>query len=44
MKRKVVLTCAVTGDGPIHPKFPDYPKSPAQIAAATLTGSSSKAR
>jgi uncharacterized protein (DUF849 family) len=36
MKRKVVLTCAVTGDGPIHPKFPDYPKSPAQIAAACL--------
>jgi uncharacterized protein (DUF849 family) len=32
MKRKVVLTCAVTGDGPIHPKYPDYPVTPQQIA------------
>ena len=32
MKRKVVLTCAVTGDGPIHPKYPDYPVTAAQIA------------
>ncbi|MCW2239415.1 BKACE family enzyme [Azospirillum canadense] len=36
MKRKVVLTCAVTGDGPIHPKYPDYPITPAQIARACL--------
>lgn len=36
MKRKVILTCAVTGDGPIHPKYPDYPVTPAQIAAACL--------
>ena len=36
MKRKVVLTCAVTGDGPIHPKYPDYPVTPQQIAAACL--------
>lgn len=36
MKRKVVLTCAVTGDGPIHPRYPDYPVTPAQIAAACV--------
>ena len=36
MKRKVVLTCAVTGDGPIHPKYPDYPVTPKQIAAACV--------
>ena len=32
MKRKVVLTCAVTGDGPIHPRYPNYPVTPRQIA------------
>lgn len=36
MKRKVILTCAVTGDGPIHPRYPGYPVTPAQIAAACL--------
>lgn len=36
MKRKVVLTCAVTGDGPIHPKYPDYPVSAKQIAQACI--------
>src|SRR5262245_13932265 len=36
MKRKVVLTCAVTGDGPIHPKYPGYPVTPEQIAKACL--------
>lgn len=36
MKRKVVLTCAVTGDGPIHPKYPNYPVSAQQIASACL--------
>lgn len=36
MKRKVVLTCAVTGDGPIHPRFPDYPVTPEQIARNCL--------
>jgi uncharacterized protein (DUF849 family) len=36
VKRRVVLTCAVTGDGPIHPKFPNYPITPQQIAAACL--------
>lgn len=36
MKRKIVLTCAVTGDGPIHPRFPSYPVTPAQIADACI--------
>lgn len=36
MKRKVVLTCAVTGDGPIHPKYPNYPVTAEQIATACL--------
>lgn len=36
MKRKVVLTCAVTGDGPIHPRYPDYPVRPDQIAGACI--------
>lgn len=36
MKRKVVLTCAVTGDGPLNPKFPDYPITPEQIARDCL--------
>lgn len=36
MKRKVVLTCAVTGDGPIHPRYPNYPVTPQQIADACL--------
>lgn len=36
MKRKVVLTCAVTGDGPIHPRYPNYPVTAEQIAKACL--------
>lgn len=36
MKRKVVVTCAVTGDGPIHPRYPNYPVTPQQIAGACL--------
>lgn len=36
MGHKTVLTCAVTGDGPLHPRFPDYPITPRQIAAASL--------
>ncbi|HEV2271217.1 MAG TPA: 3-keto-5-aminohexanoate cleavage protein [Steroidobacteraceae bacterium] len=35
MKRKVVLTCAVTGNAPLNPKYPyTYPVSPVQIADA----------
>lgn len=43
MKRKVVLTCAVTGDGPIHPKYPNYPVTPRQIADACLEAASAGA-
>ena len=43
MKRKVVLTCAVTGDGPIHPKYPDYPVSPEQIAESCLAAAAAGA-
>ena len=31
-KRKVILTCAVTGNAPVNPKYPyDYPVTPKQI-------------
>lgn len=43
MKRKVVLTCAVTGDGPIHPRYPDYPVTPEQIAASSLAAAAAGA-
>jgi uncharacterized protein (DUF849 family) len=34
-KRKVILTCAVTGNAPLNPKYPyTYPVTPAQICAA----------
>lgn len=31
MKRKVVLTCAVTGNAPFNPKHPNFPVTPAEI-------------
>jgi len=34
MKRKVILTCAVTGNAPFNPKHPNFPVTPKQIAAA----------
>ena len=35
MKRKVILTCAVTGNAPVNPKYPfQYPITPQQICAA----------
>ncbi len=34
MKRKVILTCAVTGNAPFNPKHPNFPVSPKEIAAA----------
>ncbi|MEI4488746.1 3-keto-5-aminohexanoate cleavage protein [Frigidibacter sp. MR17.14] len=43
MKRKVILTCAVTGDGPIHPRYPDYPVTPEQIAASSLAAAAAGA-
>lgn len=36
MQKKIVLTCAVTGDGPLHPRFPNYPITPKQIAESSL--------
>src|SRR5437870_3505868 len=36
MKRKVLLTCAVTGNAPFNPKHPSFPVSPKQIAAACV--------
>lgn len=32
-KRKVILTCAVSGNAPVNPRYPyQYPITPAQIA------------
>lgn len=37
MKRKVILTCAITGSTPIHPKYPyTFPVTPAQICDAVM--------
>lgn len=36
LARKVVLTCAVTGEGPFNPRHPAFPVTPRQIAAACL--------
>lgn len=36
MSRKVILTCAVTGNAPFNPKHPAMPVTPAQIAAACV--------
>jgi uncharacterized protein (DUF849 family) len=33
-KRKIIVTCAVTGNAPFNPKHPCFPVSPKQIAAA----------
>lgn len=32
--RKVIITCAVTGNAPFNPRHPAFPVSPTQIAAA----------
>jgi uncharacterized protein (DUF849 family) len=35
MKRKVILTCAVSGNAPVHPRYPhQYPITPEQICSA----------
>ncbi len=35
MKRKVILTCAVSGNAPVHPRYPhQYPITPQQICSA----------
>jgi uncharacterized protein (DUF849 family) len=34
--RKIILTCAVTGNAPFNPRHPAFPTTPAQIAAACI--------
>lgn len=34
--RKVIVTCAVTGNAPFNPKHPNFPVTPQQIAAACV--------
>lgn len=36
MVRKVILTCAVTGNAPLNPKHPDFPVTPQQICATVV--------
>jgi uncharacterized protein (DUF849 family) len=36
MKRKVLVTCAVTGNAPFNPKHPSFPVTPKEIAAAAI--------
>jgi uncharacterized protein (DUF849 family) len=36
MNRKVILTCAVTGDAPFNPRHPNFPVTPAQICDAVV--------
>ncbi|MCZ8115487.1 3-keto-5-aminohexanoate cleavage protein [Silanimonas sp.] len=43
-KRKVVVTCAVTGNAPLNPKYPyEYPVTPTQIAATVAEAASAGA-
>jgi uncharacterized protein (DUF849 family) len=44
MKRKVILTCAVTGNAPLNPKYPyDYPVTPKQICDTVAEAASAGA-
>ena len=36
MKRKVIVTCAVTGNAPFNPEHPAFPVTPAQICDAVV--------
>jgi uncharacterized protein (DUF849 family) len=36
MKRKVLLTCAVTGNAPFNPKHPSFPVTPKEIAESVI--------
>ncbi len=36
MNRKVLLTCAVTGNAPFNPKHPSFPVTPVQISDAVI--------
>lgn len=43
MSRKIILTCAVTGNAPFNPKHPAMPVTPVQIANACLEAASAGA-
>lgn len=43
MARKVIITCAVTGNGPLNPKHPAFPITPTQIAEACVEAASAGA-
>lgn len=36
MGRKIIITCAVTGNAPFNPKHPAFPVTPKQIAASVV--------
>ena len=36
MSRKVIVTCAVTGNAPFNPKHPNFPVTPAEIADSSI--------
>jgi uncharacterized protein (DUF849 family) len=36
MKRKVIITCAITGNAPFNPKHPSFPVTPAQICDSVV--------
>jgi uncharacterized protein (DUF849 family) len=36
MKRKVLLTCAITGNAPFNPDHPGFPVTPGEIAASVI--------
>ena len=36
MNNKVIITCAITGSGDTSSKHPDLPKTPKQIAEASI--------
>ena len=42
-QRKIILTCAVTGNAPFNPKHPAMPVTPAQIAEACMEAASAGA-
>ncbi|WP_397589782.1 3-keto-5-aminohexanoate cleavage protein [Sphingorhabdus sp.] len=43
MKRKVIVTCAVTGGAVVNPKHPNFPITPSQIADAVYEAASAGA-
>jgi len=36
MQRKIILTCAVTGNAPFNPKHPRFPVTPKEICEACV--------